>query len=444
MSIDRLDCLASLSPVEFAQRRKDLAQELEVTLKALDAEYKERKRAKADDEALQSHWKVEPWLDEVDGKDLLSEIEDKLKKHVVMDEHSRLVCALWCVLAWLHEAAVHSPILLVSSPEAECGKTTLLSLICFITPRGMIFVEGSSSVIYRMIDKWHPTLIVDEADKIFRNNPELRAVINSGWTRGAGVPRCHPETHEPEFFETFGPKAIGMKGLTVPDTTLSRSIKIAMQRKLPDDEATDFEHTDDDELAELRRKLARFAVDNLDRTAELRRSIAMPGGFNNRLAANWRLVLAIADLCGEGERARKAARVLSRRTEEASARVQAVADILTLMEKRKVEAMHSEDVVAALVEMEDRPWAEWGYKKQPITKNQLASLLKDFEIAPKQVRIGAVNKNGYLREILERARTRYQTSTTLQPAENGQNSVEFQSFDQGPTDVFSRAGCRGL
>jgi hypothetical protein len=59
-------------------------------------------------------------------------------------------------------------------------------------------------------------LIVDEADSFFKNNPELRAIINSGWTRGTGVPRCHPDTHEPEFFETFGPKAIGLKGLNIP------------------------------------------------------------------------------------------------------------------------------------------------------------------------------------------------------------------------------------
>ena len=73
---------------------------------------------------------------------------------------------------------------------------------------------------------------MDEADTAFKNNPELRAVVNSGWTRGAGVPRCNPDTHEPEFFETFGPKAIGLKGLKVPDTTLSRAIIIEVRQVL--------------------------------------------------------------------------------------------------------------------------------------------------------------------------------------------------------------------
>jgi putative DNA primase/helicase len=87
---------------------------------------------------------------------------------------------LWVTFTWMHEAAVYSPILVVSSPEAECGKTTLLALIGFMVPRGITIVEASTSVIYRMIERWRPTLIVDEADSVFKNNPELRAIINSG------------------------------------------------------------------------------------------------------------------------------------------------------------------------------------------------------------------------------------------------------------------------
>src|SRR5262245_7981876 len=58
----------------------------------------------------------------------------------------------------------------------------------------------------RLMEKWNPTLVVDEADDHFKENPPLRAVVNSGWTRGAGVPRCDPDTNEPEIFSTFGPK----------------------------------------------------------------------------------------------------------------------------------------------------------------------------------------------------------------------------------------------
>lgn len=128
----------------------------------------------------------------------------------------------------------------------------------------MLFVNSSSAVVYRMIEAWHPTLIVDEADIIFKDNPELRSIVNAGWTRGAGVPRFNQETGEPEFFETFGPKVIGLKGLRLPDTTLSRSIIIALDRKLPGDRVADFDHLDDADLATLRSGLARFAHDSIE------------------------------------------------------------------------------------------------------------------------------------------------------------------------------------
>ena len=55
-----------------------------------------------------------------------------------------------------------------------------------------------------------------------------------------------------------------MKGLRVPGTTLGRSIIIDMERKLPGDKVEDFDHLDDADLAEIRRQLARFAIDNMD------------------------------------------------------------------------------------------------------------------------------------------------------------------------------------
>ena len=78
-------------------------------------------------------------------------------------------------------------------------------------------------------------MIVDEADDALGDNPDLRSVINSGWTRGQGVIRCHPDTHEPELFSTFAPKIVAMKGRKLPDTTLSRSIVITMKPRRADD-----------------------------------------------------------------------------------------------------------------------------------------------------------------------------------------------------------------
>jgi putative DNA primase/helicase len=399
-----LSRLADMSPAEYGLQRQSISDQTDIPLKYLDAEHDTRRKSAKDKGSKtieQAHWRVEPWPERVDVAALIDQIQMRLKRHVVMSDEAALAVALWIVFAWAHDAAVHSPILLVSSPEAECGKSTLLGLVNYLVPKGLIIVEVSPAVLFRMIECWHPTLIVDEADTAFKNNPELRAVINAGWTRGAGVPRCKPDTHEPEFFETFGPKAIGLKGLKVPDTTLSRSIIIEMSRKLPGDKAVSFAHVDDAELSNMRRHLARFSVDNMER---LRASCPeMPEGFANRLEANWKLLLAIAELCDLGDRARKAATALSRRADEASLGVELLRDIRDMFAASNADRLRSDDITNKLAEMADRPWSEMPYSGKPITQLQLAKLLKPYGVRPEQVRFGELTFKGYMRQRFETA-----------------------------------------
>jgi putative DNA primase/helicase len=259
--------LAKLSTLEAELVLESYAKRLGVPVPALRSEVKKARRfggAAVNAISERPHWKVEPWPDPVSPKEVLAGIKRRIKQHVFMTDEAVLASSLWVMFAWVHEAAVHSPILLVSSPEPECGKSTLLGLIKYMTPRGETFSDVTAQVLYRMIEKWHPTMLVDEADDAFKSSPQLRGVINSGWTRGTGVPRCNPDTLEPEFFETFGPKVIGMKGLRVPGTTLGRSIIIDMERKLAGDEVKDFDHIDDEDLAQTRCQLSRFAIDNVD------------------------------------------------------------------------------------------------------------------------------------------------------------------------------------
>lgn len=204
-SAPSLDDLGGMSPAEYGLVRAGLAGELGITKALLDDEYKERCKRPAGRSGERLHWSVEPAEHRVNGGDLLRKIKRRIQHNVMMENEQALAVSLWIAFAWTHGAATHSPILCVTSPEAECGKTTLLGLIQLLTPKGMLFVDTSPAVLYRMIEAWHPTLIVDEADVMFKDNAELRSVINAGWTRGAGVPRCNQETNEPEFFETFGP-----------------------------------------------------------------------------------------------------------------------------------------------------------------------------------------------------------------------------------------------
>ena len=203
-----------------------------------------------------------------------------------------------------------------------------------------------------------------------------------------------------EFFETFGPKAIGLKGLNIPDTTLSRSIVIDLQRKLPTDTAKNFAHIDNDDLRKIRRQLARFAEDYTERLAVC--SPRMPDGFANRLEANWRILFSIADLCGAGTQAREAAKALPHRADEASLGAEMLRDIRTIIGDR--DHVRSEELTNRLGEMHDRPWAEMPWTGKPMTPAQLAKMLKAYRVRPKNIRFDDDRVlKGYDAADLERA-----------------------------------------
>jgi hypothetical protein len=243
--------------------------------------------------------------------------------------------------------------LLVTSVERDSGKTTLLNLITFLAPRALLCVEISEAALFRGIELWQPTIIVDEADVILINNEPLRSAINSGWTRGASVPRCIGDEKVPHAFPTFCPKAIGMKGRRLPDTTLSRCIIVELKRKRANEKVEHFRCIDDPGLEELRRQGMRWANDNVAVLKDAEPE--MPPGFDNRLGDNFRLLFAIADLASGDcpEQAREAAQVLSGAADMASRNTRLLADIKRTFDAKAVDTISSAALVEELTANED-------------------------------------------------------------------------------------------
>jgi hypothetical protein len=109
-----------------------------------------------------------------------------------------------------------------------------------------------------------------------------------------------------------------------------------------------------------------------------------------------------------GARARRAAVALnaSAADEGSDARVQLLADVRGVFEEQHADKLASERIVARLVELETRPWAEW-QRGKPLTATGLAKLLKPFAIRPKQVWMNGANLHGYERGDFADAWGRY-------------------------------------
>ena len=379
--------LAKLHPLTYGRRREEEAASLGVKLAILDKIVAEKRREIEKGSALlYPHWKVEPAEESIDTALLLQALVQRVRRYVIISPEGGLAIALWIMLTWIHEAAaVHSPILLITSAEPDSGKSTAMGVIGFVVRRSLLTVDITGPVLFRSIEKWLPTFAIDEADKAFVDNDDLRSVINSGWTRGQGVPRCDPETNEPRVYPTFCPKAIGMKGRSLPDTTMSRTIIVEMKRKLPSELVEDFDHLDDAESADLRRQLARWAEDNAERLKGAQPQI--PPGFHNRVRANWKLLLAIAEAAGDDwkRQAWQAAGAIEgiRATFETSIGVTLLRAIQGMF-KKGVDCLLSKEIIAELTADPEQPWAEYKRDKA-ITQKQLAALLRGYRIFPSTV-----------------------------------------------------------
>jgi Protein of unknown function (DUF3631) len=398
--------LAGLTPLQYAQQLAREAKKYKTPVKLLE---KAVEAVKVDQEAeklLEPHWEVTPAGDPVDAAKLFAAIEARILLHVAMPKHLAFVCALWIGQSWLHEYATYSPILFVTSAERDSGKTTLMGIIGFLVRRSLSSVGISAAALYRSIEKWHPTFVIDEADEAFVDNPELRQVINSGWTRGQGVVRCDPDTNEPRKYSTFCPKAIASKGKKAPDTILSRAIFITQKRRTEAEHVAHFSHVDDGGFALLRSQLARWAADNGAVLGLLQP--AMPEGFLNRLASNWQLMLALADSLGEeaGARAREAAQQIVGITDLTSAGVALLRDIKTMFDRSTLHYVTSKAVIDDLTSDPEKPWAEWSRGK-PITEKGVATLLHEYRICSRNVGPKEAQAKGYRRADFADAWERY-------------------------------------
>jgi Protein of unknown function (DUF3631)/Primase C terminal 2 (PriCT-2) len=403
-----LDALAKKGPIEYDRERKQAAKKLGIRPGTLDDVIKALRDEAAAKELPCPWWEVEPWQDAVETAGLLTNLQHQTRKYVVLTDHQVLVAVLWVMMAWVHSrAATHSPVLMATSPQPNSGKSTLLGVLGFLTPRSLVCVGLNEAVLFRSIDLWQPTLITDEADTAFVDNEPLRAVYNSGWARGTGVLRCVGDDHTPKLFEVFTPRALGLKGKNLPDTTESRCIALEMKRKLPDETVADFAHMDDAIFAMLRRKLARWAGDNWEALSKAQPQI--PAGFHNRTRRNWWLLLAVAELAGAdwADQARKAASSIEGVRDVGDVEVELLSDIKAIFDACGFDEISTAALIEKLAEDEERPWATWAKGGKAITANHLWRLLRKYSIASEEVYPKGVRAKGYRRARFEEAWERY-------------------------------------
>ena len=172
-----------------------------------------------------------------DDKTLISEIRSFIHKYVEVDELFEKLSSYYVLLTWIYDCFDVVPYLRVIG-DTGVGKTTFLKTVGSICYKP-IFCAGAitSAPIFRFIEMYHGTLIIDEAD--FRRSDgyeEIVKILNCGYTKGMPVLRCREnKSFFPDGYDCFSPKLIATRNTFQDPALESRCITYQMKGREKDD-----------------------------------------------------------------------------------------------------------------------------------------------------------------------------------------------------------------
>src|SRR5208283_213626 len=91
------------------------------------------------------------WPGEVNLAELLDEIRDTIRTHVVVNAKAATALAAWVVHTYVFELRDAVAYVAIESPEKRCGKTTLLSVLAGLACRALVASNITVSALFRAI-----------------------------------------------------------------------------------------------------------------------------------------------------------------------------------------------------------------------------------------------------------------------------------------------------
>ena len=352
------------------------------------------------------------------GSELLDSVAEFLLNYVVFPgKHAATAVTLWAAHTHLVGEFESTPRLALLSPEKQCGKSRTLELLELLSAGAETLSDASPAYLYRRIGAGPVTILLDEADAIWKRGKSdetaeaLRSIVNAGHRRSATVGRVEMNGQAAKLtrFRVYAPAAIAGIG-NLPDTIMDRAVVIRMRRRAPDERVRDYrERFTRPEGESLRDQLAKWAADVADLVGDP--WPVMPPGVADRPADVWEPLLMVAALAGGTwpQRAAEActAFVAGAKDDTASIGTRLLSDLADVF--RDADALPTSVILAKLHDLDEAPWGDW-YGK-PLDARHLAKMLKPYGAAPVVIRIGDSTPRGYRAADLHDAWNRYRLSS---------------------------------
>ena len=354
-----------------------------------------------------------PQVDVIDGA------ESFIRRFCILADAAYLPLGVWAVATHMPDAFDTFPYFALLSPAKRCGKTRALEVLELLTSKAWRGTSATSAALFRMMGNSKPS---ESAQAVL-------AVLNAGHRKGATVPRCVGPEHEVRHFPVYGPKAFAAIG-TLPDTLADRCIHITMQRRTPSQSIDRFLQGRAKADAEpIRESLAEWAETCKESVRQAYESMDDLKFLSDRDADLWMPLFAVCTVAAPerlGE-LRRCAVVLSgvkaAGDVEDSLPLKLLADVQKVW-RTEADRMTTATLLQRLKEITESPWGA-----SELNANRLSAMLRPFEIASRQIRIGNETAKGYLRTSLNEAFSRYLPQKGASPETSETTRVNIGDYE---------------
>ena len=261
-----------------------------------------------------SIYHIDKWLDEKQIPTITAltsqEIFEKIKKQFM--EYLDLPKKEWYdyLTLWVMGTYVYSffnayPMIYLYGLK-NTGKTKVMTISSLLSFNGEMFVGITPATLFRIIEANKPSLFLDEVEKLLdakrEGSLDIEAMLNSGYKKGATVPRCEKEKEKQivKRYDVYCPKMFAHVEGKVSKTLISRCIRIIMERAKPNDNRSEIWPEKHNPIWQaLRDELYIWALENWNRvlyyyegSGKLNKEI----GIDNRAWELWQPIFVLSKM----------------------------------------------------------------------------------------------------------------------------------------------------
>ena len=200
-------------------------------------------------------------------EDLVADIRSFIHRYVDVSPRFERIASYYVLFSWLYDGFAELPYLRLRGDYGS-GKTRFLLTVGSLCYKP-IFASGatSTSAIFRMLDSFGGTLIIDEGDFCYSDEKsDLIKIFNNGNQKGLPVIKTEmsgTKEFNPRAFEVFSPKILASRGSFDDKALESRFLtEESGDRKLRNDIPINLPPIYKDEARALRNKLLLYRFHN--------------------------------------------------------------------------------------------------------------------------------------------------------------------------------------